>query len=92
MPGPKTPWRTIGKQCQVMGFIMPVGKSIVGSFSILSHADVVKLVVSMDKAIMPSLDPLTQIIERNLDEVLGGAEWRKYGTERRLRKQNDDAQ
>ena len=66
-----------------MGFIMPVGKTIIGSFSILSHADVVKMTVTMDKSIMPSLEPITQIIMRNLDEVLGGPEWRKYGEQRR---------
>lgn len=75
VPGPKTPIRTTQKYCQSMGFIMPVGKSLVGSFSIMSHADVVKIAIVMDKAVMPSIEPMKQYLIKNLDEILGGKDW-----------------
>ena len=65
---------------------MPVGKTIVGSFSILSHGDIVKIGITMDKAVMTSLTPMTEIVMRNLDEILGGPEWRKYGEQRMVKK------
>ncbi len=68
-----------------MGFIMPVGKSIVGSFSIISHADVVKVGVTMDKAVMKDPKIIMKMLLENLDEVLGGAKWRDYGKQRGIK-------
>mgnify|MGYP003898496937 FL=1 len=52
VPGPKNPFVTAGYTTQALGFQMPVGRTIVGSFSIISHADVVKMCITMDKAVM----------------------------------------
>ena len=49
--------------------------SLVGSFSIISHADVVKIGIAFDKAVMRSTKPFMDILLANLDEALG-AEWR----------------
>lgn len=79
VPGPKQPFVTCGSRGQGMGFVMPVGKTIVGSFSIISHADVVKIAITMDKAVMVSTEDITGYLMQNLDEILGGDEWRQYG-------------
>lgn len=85
VPGPKTNWVIEGYRSQGMGFIMPVGKSMVGSFSVISHADTVKMIISMDKAVMKSTQPMADILMNNLDEVLGGPEWRNYYKERGIK-------
>lgn len=85
VPGPKSRWMTAGKRCQWLGFIMPVGKSIVGSFSILSHADVVKMVISMDKETMEDPAVIAEYLKKNLDEILADSNWRNYGSERGIR-------
>ena len=54
---------------------MPGTKSLVGSFSVLSHADVIKMAVSMDKSVMESIEPLRKIVIKNLDEIFGSKEW-----------------
>ena len=64
---------------------MPVGKSMVGSFSLISHADVVKMSIAMDKSTMESPDLIADLLMKNLDEILGGPEWRNYGQERGIR-------
>ena len=84
VPGPRRPFITIGKKGQSIGFIMPVGKSIVGSFSIISHADVVKMARSMDKETMHAPTPIIEYLMENLDEILGGREWRNYGETRTM--------
>ena len=78
VPGPKTPYKCAGSETKSLSFIMPVGKTVVGSFSIISHAKVVKMAVVMDKATMPSVSPLAEILKNNLDEVLGGPKWRLF--------------
>ena len=85
VPGPKSRWITAGKRCQGIGFIMPVGKSIVGSFSILSHADVVKMIISMDKETMEDPAVIAEYLKKNLDEILADPNWRNYGTERGIK-------
>ena len=84
VPGPRRTFVTIGKKGQIIGFIMPVGKSIVGSFSIVSHADVVKMAISMDKETMKTTTPITEYLMKNLDEILGGRDWRNYGETRTM--------
>ena len=79
VPGPKSTWMLTGKRCQGIGFIMPCVKSMVGSFSTLSHADTVKMIVSFDKATMESTSIITEYLMKNLDEILGDPEWRNYG-------------
>ena len=49
---------------------MPVGRSVVGSFSIISHADCIKVCITMDKAVMASTNPLAEIFKKNLDAML----------------------
>jgi len=61
--------------------MMPVGFSLTGSFSIISHADVVKIGIAFDKAVMKTPDAFMEILMQNLDEVLGN-NWRNYGKER----------
>jgi len=75
VPGPKNKFVIAGYRCQALGFMMPVGWSLVGSFSIISHADVVKIGIAFDKAVMRSTKPFMDILLANLDEALG-AEWR----------------
>lgn len=48
VPGPRLPFVVAGHENKGIGFTMPVARSIVGSFSIISHADVIKVMVSMD--------------------------------------------
>ena len=85
VPGPKQPFKVAGFRCQSQGFIMPVGKTCMGSFSILSHDDVVKMVISMDKKTMESTEEITEYLCKALDEILGTPEWRKYGETRTIR-------
>ena len=61
VPGPKLPFVVAGRVNRGVGFIMPVGRSIVGSFSIISHVDVVKVIISMDKACMESTDFISDL-------------------------------
>ena len=61
---------------------MPVGKSIVGAFSIFSQADTVKMIISMDRGTMDSVTPLNECLCKALDEILGGPEWREFGKKR----------
>ena len=79
VPGPKSTWILTGKRCQGIGFIMPGAKSMVGSFSALSHADTVKMIISFDKATMESPSILAEYLMKNLDEILGDPNWRNYG-------------
>lgn len=77
VPGPRRPFVCCGSTCRAIGFIMPVGKDICGSFSIISHSDAVKVGICMDKSVMESLDPIVELFEKNLDEILG-VEWREF--------------
>jgi len=52
VPGPKLPYVVCGVENRGMGFIMPGSRSMVGSFSFISHADVMKIGISLDKAVM----------------------------------------
>ena len=79
VPGPKSTWILAGKRCQGIGFIVPVAKSMVGSFSTLSHADVVKMIISFDKATMESPTIIAEYLMKNLDEILADPNWRNYG-------------
>ena len=79
VPGPKSTWILTGKRCQGIGFIMPVVKSMTGSFSTLSHADTVKIIISFDKAVMEDTSVIAEIMMKSLDEILGDPEWRNYG-------------
>ena len=79
VPGPKSTWILTGKRCQGIGFIMPVVKSLTGSFSCLSHADTVKMIITFDKAVMDSPSVIAEYMMKNLDEILGDPEWRNYG-------------
>ena len=85
VPGPKHPYCTAGYRTQALGFIMPVGKSICGSFSVISHVDVIKMCVTMDQATMKSVEPFVEILMKNLDEVLGTTEWRNYQKTREIK-------
>ena len=71
VPGPKKPWVVGGKAVNTLGFFMPVGRSICGSISLISHADSVKVGVVADKAAMKHPRDLIVYFERNLDEMLG---------------------
>ena len=86
VPGPKNQFQTAGFKCQSIGFMMPVGWTLVGSFSIMSHADVVKIGLGFDKGCMESLKPISDILMANLDEILGGPKWRNYAKERGIKK------
>lgn len=77
VPGPTYPYITNGARCKVLGFIMPVGKTIGSSISIISHGDTVKIGISADKSVLKSPRMLLDRIEGNLDELLG-KEWRNY--------------
>lgn len=79
VPGPKSTWILTGKRCQGIGFIMPCNKSMVGSFSAISHADVVKMIISMDKATMESPAIIAEYLMKSLDEILADPNWRNYG-------------
>jgi len=65
--------------------MMPVGWSLMGSFSIISHADVVKVGLGFDKACIQSPEPFIELLMTNLDEVLGGPQWRNYGKTRGIK-------
>ena len=77
VPGPTYPYITNGVKTKVLGFIMPVGKSIGSSISIISHYETVKIGVSADKNVLKSPKLLLDRIENNLDLLLG-KEWRNY--------------
>ena len=85
VPGPKKTFVTAGYRAQSIGFIMPTGKSIVGSFSIISHADIIKVGVTMDKAVMKDTKVIMDILLKNLDELLDGTEWRDFGKRRGIK-------
>ena len=75
VPGPKEPYVVCDKKNNGMGFIMPIARNIVGSFSIISHVDVMKIMISMDKETMKSTKLITDIFIENMNEMLGGTEW-----------------
>ena len=75
VPGPREAYVMAGKKNNALGFIMPLSRSVVGSCSVISHAGVMKIGLSMDKAVMESTKPIRDIFIKNLDEMLG-KEWR----------------
>ena len=82
VPGPKEPFVVAGKANRGIGFIMPVGRSIVGSFSIISHVNVIKVIIAMDKAMGDkTAKTLSDIFTKNMDEMLG-VEWREFHKKR----------
>ena len=82
VPGPKLPFVVAGRVNKGVGFIMPVGRSVVGSFSIISHVDVVKVIISMDKSCMDSTDFISDLFLLNLDAMLG-KDWRDFSKGRK---------
>ena len=56
---------------------MPVARSLLGSFSMISHMDVIKICIFLDKAVMPSAKAIKEIFIKNLDELLG-EEWKNF--------------
>jgi len=81
VPGPREPYVVDGKVNHGMGFVMPVARSIVGSFSIISHVDVIKVGVSMDAATMESPKAIADLFSHNMDEMLGVG-WRDFHEQR----------
>ena len=81
VPGPKEPYVVDGKVNHGIGFIMPVGRTIVGSFSIISHVDVIKVCISMDKETMDTPKTIADIFIKNMDEMLGES-WRDFHKQR----------
>lgn len=75
VPGPKRPFTIAGKVNNGIGFIMPVGGDLTGSFSIISHVNVVKIIIMMDKATMPDVKVLSDIFIANMNEMFGGPAW-----------------
>ena len=71
VPGPRDPYVVDGKVNHGIGFNMPVARSLVGSFSIISHVNVIKVCVMMDKAVMETPKPIVDIFIKNMDEMLG---------------------
>ena len=73
VPGPRKPFVVAGSKSSSIGFSMPVGKTIPGSLGIISHADCVKAVITVDRA---SGDPrlLKECFEKSLDSILGSTE------------------
>ena len=71
VPGPKEPYVIAGKNNHALGFTMPVGKSAVGSFAVISHADSMKICLMVDKASMKSTKPIRELLMHNLDAMLG---------------------
>ena len=81
VPGPGEPYVVDGKVNHGIGFNMPVARSLVGSFSIISHVDVIKVCISMDKAVMETPKPIADIFIKNMDEMLGES-WRDFHKQR----------
>lgn len=81
VPGPRLPFVVAGHTNRGIGFVMPVARSLVGSFSIISHTDVIKVMISMDKATMKSTDTIASIFKQNLDDMLG-KNWREFAKHR----------
>ena len=82
VPGPKKPFVVAGKENNGIGFIMPVGHSVCGSFSIISHVNVVKVAIMMDKAVMKTPKTLVDIFIRNMNEMLGSEAWLEFHKKR----------
>ena len=81
VPGPREPYVVDGKVNHGIGFIMPVARSLVGSFSIISHVNVIKVAISMDKVTMADPKDLSDIFVKNMDEMLG-VSWREFHKQR----------
>ena len=75
VPGPKMPFVVGGSSSSMLAFAMPVGKTLPGSIGIISHAECIKTTFAFDKG---CADPkkMRDHFEKNLDELLGGSEWR----------------
>ena len=52
VPGPRNPLCIAGCKTISQGFYVPAMKTVCGGIGILSHADVVKICVTADKAVM----------------------------------------
>jgi len=77
VPGPREPYIVDGKVNHGIGFNMPVGRSMVGSFSIISHVNMIKVCISMDKSVMESPKIISDMFLKNMDEMLGES-WRDF--------------
>ena len=81
VPGPRDPYVVDGAVNRGMGFNMPVGRSMVGSFSIISHVDMIKVCISMDRAVMETPKIISDMFLKNMDEMLGPS-WRDFHEKR----------
>ena len=70
MPGPRSAAVIAGAKCNTTGFMMPSIRSQVGAISIASHVDNIKVVFSLDKAVMQDPCTLVNLFAKNLDEQL----------------------
>jgi hypothetical protein len=61
-----------------MQFFVPQMLSVSGGISIISHADCLKFGILMDEAVTDHPKELMDIIEKELDVVLEGMNWRSY--------------
>ena len=81
VPGPRLPFVVAGHKNTGIGFVMPVARSLVGSFAIISHTNVIKCMIAMDKAVMSSTNEISDLFTKNLDEMLG-KNWREFAKHR----------
>jgi hypothetical protein len=56
VPGPKQHWYMIGKRCKMLGFNMPLGKTVPLGWGVISHGDNLKVTVTTDRASVKDLD------------------------------------
>mmetsp|Transcript_16420 Transcript_16420/g.22213 ORF Transcript_16420/g.22213 Transcript_16420/m.22213 type:complete len:92 (-) Transcript_16420:80-355(-) len=82
VPGPKRPFTVAGKVNNGIGFIMPVGHALVGSFSIISHVNVIKVIITMDKATMATPTTMKDLFVKNMDEMMQGPQWQEFHKKR----------
>lgn len=79
MPGPKNPFCVAGNKTSSIAFSMPVGKTIPGSFGIISNAECMKAMITVDKACAePKL--FVKYFEESLDDILGSKAWREWSS------------
>lgn len=70
VPGPRNAVMIAGSKCHATGLVSPCPRTQVGSFSIMSHVDVIKIVICLDKAVMKDPNELTSLLARNIDQEL----------------------
>ena len=77
VPGPKRPFVIGGTACKNTGFIMAVKRSITAAVSIISHADTLKVGISLDKSLNTDPYELMDRFEAKLDSLLPDG-WRDF--------------